>query len=80
MMSSPTPRRHDADLSDFLDHCVTIGEEVGDILDHFEQRVVVVVPGDLSDDHRPMSDDPILQPPANNRNFDCLDRGIHQFN
>ena len=36
---------------------------MGDILDHFEQRVVVVVPGDLASGHRVTSDHPGLQPP-----------------
>ena len=59
-----SPKCHkESDIADLLDHCVTIGEEVGDILDHFEQRVVVVVPGDLSSGHRPSEDHPLLQHP-----------------
>ena len=52
------------------------GEEVGDILDHFEQRVMVVVPGDLASGHRVTSDHPALQPPPNcQRGGDFSDRG-----
>ena len=51
------------------------GEEVGDILDHFEQRVVVVVPGDLASGHRVTSDHPALQPPPCHRDGDYSDRG-----
>ena len=42
MLTSPRPRGPDTELSDLLDHCVTLGEETGDILDQFEQRVVLV--------------------------------------
>ena len=42
VLTSPRPRGPDTELSDLLDHCVTLGEETGDILDQFEQRVVLV--------------------------------------
>ena len=42
VLTSPRPRGPDTELSDLLDHCVTVGEETGDILDQFEQRVVLV--------------------------------------
>ena len=42
---------------------MSVGEEVGDVLDHFEQRVVVVVPGDLSPGHRPSTEHPALHTP-----------------
>ena len=42
------------------------GEEVGDILDHSDQRVMVVVPGDLSMGHRVTSDSPYFQPHLQN--------------
>lgn len=57
-MSPPRPRNQETDLPDLLDHCVTIGEEVGDILDHSDQRIMVVVPGDLSQGNRISSDNP----------------------
>ena len=52
VLCSPRPRGPSADLPDLLDQCVSLGEEVGDILEQWEQRVVVVVPGDLCSDHR----------------------------
>merc|ERR1712155_364976 len=42
VLTSPRPRGPDTELCDLLDHCVTVGEETGDILDQFEQRVVLV--------------------------------------
>ena len=61
MLSPPRlpPGQQPADL---LDHCIQVGEEVGDILDHSEQRVMVVVPGDLSPGHRPAPGHPALRP------------------
>ena len=52
ILSSPRPRGHSTDLPDLLDQCVSLGEEIGDILEQWEQRVIVVVPGDLCSDHR----------------------------
>lgn len=52
ILCSPRPRGHSSDLPDLLDQCVSLGEEVGDILEQWQQRVVVVVPGDLCSDHR----------------------------
>ena len=76
ILSPPRSRQADCDLSDLLDHCVTVGEEVGDVLDQFEQRVVVVVPGDLSPGHRPSTDHHALStPPAVARLWDSPDRG-----
>ena len=63
ILSPPKSRNIEGDLSDLLDHCVSVGEEVGDVLDHFEQRVVVVVPGDLSPGHRPSTEHPALHTP-----------------
>ena len=40
---------------------------MGEVLDQFEQRVVLVVPGDLSPGHRPSTDLPAFQPPAKDR-------------
>ena len=52
---------------------------MGDILDHFEQRVVVVVPGDLASGHRVTSDHPALQPPSScQRGGEFSDRGPGQ--
>lgn len=62
MMSCPRLHSPGADLPDLLDQCVSLGEEVGDILEHWEQRVVVVTPGDLCLDHR-AGDLPHLQAP-----------------
>ena len=42
VLTSPRPRGPDTELADLLDHCVTVGEETGDILEQFEQRVVLV--------------------------------------
>ena len=53
VLCSPRPRAcHSSDLPDLLDQCVSLGEEVGDVLEQWEQRVVVVVPGGLCSDHR----------------------------
>ena len=38
-----------------------LGEEVGDILDHSDQRIMVVVPGDLSQGNRISNDHPAFQ-------------------
>ena len=76
ILSPPRPRNSQVDISDLLEHCVTVGEEVGDVLDQFEERVMIVVPGDLSPGHRPSTDLPALQPPASLlRRLDNMERG-----
>ena len=76
ILSPPQPRNIRSDISDLLEHCVTVGEEVGEVLDQFEQRVMIVVPGDLSPGHRPSTDLPALQPPASLlRRLDNTERG-----
>ena len=76
ILSPPQPRNLQSDISDLLEHCVTVGEEVGEVLDQFEQRVVLVVPGDLSPGHRPSTDLPAFQPPASLlRRLESSERG-----
>ena len=76
ILSPPRARHPDCDLSDLLDHCESVGEEVGEVLEQFEQRVVVVVPGDLSPGHMVTSDHPaMLPPPVVQRLEETAERG-----
>jgi hypothetical protein len=53
MLSPPRPRGPGAgDLPDLLDQCVSLGEELGEVLEQWDHRVVAIVPGDLCLDHR----------------------------
>ncbi|XP_023342998.1 uncharacterized protein LOC111712576 [Eurytemora carolleeae] len=66
IISPPGPREApNEETPDFLDYCVSIGEDIADILDDMTEKIVIIVPGDLSQEHLPHGDFPEFKPPGN---------------